>query len=410
MTAVALTSSSENDNNDMTTRKATDMSIAEAVLPRTFEEFNETRKQSFMKVKGYKDNGGHIVGFLCAYTPLEVIDAAGAAAVGLCGMNDETIPAAEEVLPANLCPLIKATYGFAYTEKCPFTYFSDLIVGETTCDGKKKMYELLGQMKDVHALRLPQGQDRSYEADMWYEEVKLLKEDLEERFGIMITDDDLRAAVIKRNRLRRALVDLYSVQETMPPAMGGVELMSTLLSGSFSFDTDEYAGRLEALAAQRRADQQAGKSPISPDAKRILITGCPTSGLINKVGKVVEDNGGVIVCLDDCVGERTNRMLVDEDADDILRAISDRYLAIHCSVMTPNDGRRRNTLEMVEKYHADGVIDCVLTACHTYNVESALMQDSMQDADVPYMKLETDYSTGDTGQIETRIAAFIETV
>ncbi|WP_302718187.1 2-hydroxyacyl-CoA dehydratase family protein, partial [uncultured Senegalimassilia sp.] len=77
-------------------------------------------------------------GYLCSYSPLELVDAAGAGAVGLCGMNNETIPDAETVLPKNLCPLIKGTYGFALTNKCPFTYFSDMILGETTCDGKKK--------------------------------------------------------------------------------------------------------------------------------------------------------------------------------------------------------------------------------------------------------------------------------
>lgn len=382
---------------------------SEAVLPRTFEEFNEQRKQSFIKVKNYKDAGGKLVGYLCAYTPLEVIDAAGIAAVGLCGTSNETVPTAETVLPANLCPLIKSTYGFALSQKCPFTYFSDLIVGETTCDGKKKMYELLGDIKDVHVLHLPQGQGRSYEADAWYEEVKYFKEEIERRFSVVITDDALRAAVRKRNRLRRALLDVYNLQASVPPAMGGVELMSTLLSGTFSFDSDEFADRLEALVAER-GDAQPGTSPIDAQAKRILVTGCPTGGLIDKMGKVIENNGGVIVCLDNCMGDRTNRMLVDEDADDILRAISDRYLAISCSVMTPNDGRMENTLEMVRAYQVDGVIDAVLTACHTFNVESTNMQKAMEEAGIPYMKLETDYSTGDSGQVETRLAAFIETL
>ena len=132
----------------------------EATLPRTYEEFDEQRRRSFIRVKDYKQAGGKLVGYLCSYSPLELIDAAGAAAVGLCGTSNETVPAAETVLPSNLCPLIKSTYGFAVSEKCPFTYFADLIIGETTCDGKKKMYELLGDLKDVHVLHLPQGQGR----------------------------------------------------------------------------------------------------------------------------------------------------------------------------------------------------------------------------------------------------------
>ena len=109
----------------------------EQPLPSTFEEFNEQRKAAFIRVKDYKQAGNRLVGFLCSYTPLEIIDAAGAASVALCGTSDEVIPEAEKVLPANLCPLIKSTYGFAYSQKCPFTYFSDMIIGETTCDGKK---------------------------------------------------------------------------------------------------------------------------------------------------------------------------------------------------------------------------------------------------------------------------------
>ena len=382
----------------------------DAPLPRTFEEFNEQRRASFIRVKDFKQAGGRLVGYLCSYTPLEVIDAAGASAVGLCGTSDEVIPTAERVLPSNLCPLIKSTFGFAYSQKCPFTYFSDLIVGETTCDGKKKMYELLAELKPTHILHLPQSRQRAYEREGWIEEVRLLKERLEQLYGIAITDDDLRAAARRRNRLRRALCSMFELQQLDPPAMSGVELMSTMFAGTFSFDIEEFTAKIEALVAQKRAAYEADERPIPQDAKRILITGCPVGGVINKIGRTIEQNGGVVVCADDCSGERTMRMLVDEDADDIIAAIADRYLEINCSVMTPNDGRRDNTLAMVEKYHADGVIDSVLTACHTFNVESALMERAMDTAGVPYMKIETDYSQGDLGQIETRIAAFIETL
>lgn len=379
-------------------------------LPKTFEEYNEQRKESFITVKDFKDQGGRLVGYLCSYTPLEVIDAAGVSAVGLCGTSNETVPIAESMLPANLCPLVKSTYGFALSDKCPFTYFSDLIVGETTCDGKKKMYELLAELKDVHILRLPQGHDRAYEAVVWYEEVKLLKEALEKRFGVRITDDDLRLAVRQRNRLRRALLSLFQVQASVPAPMSGVELMSTLAAGNFNFNVKSHADKLEALSEQMAIKARAGEGAdgVSSGAKRILLTGCPASGLINKVARTIERNGGNIVCVDDCMGERTTALMIDEDADDILRAISDRYLQIHCSVMTPNSGRMENTLKQAQRYQADGVVDIILTACHTFNVESALMQRAVENAGIPYMKLETDYSESDIGQLETRLAAFIE--
>ncbi len=377
-------------------------------LPKTFDEFVETRKQGFMHVKEFVENGGHLVGFLCSYTPLELIDAAGAAAVGLCGTSNEPIADAEKVLPKNLCPLIKSTYGFAYTDKCPYTYFSDLIVGETTCDGKKKMFELLNNIKETYVLQLPQGQDRPYVKDMWYEEVKLFKEKLEKTFDIEITDEKLREAAHIRNELRKKQLELYELQGMVPPAMKATETMSTLAQGLFNFGAKEQLKTYSAKVDAVKEAYENGARPVSEKAKRILLTGCPSTGVIQKVGMTIENSGGVIVCLDDCGGERTNKMLVDENAENILRAISDRYLEIHCSVMTRNDGRIENTKEMIKKYKVDGVIEMVLQACHTFNVESALMKDMCEEEGVPYMKLETDYSTTDSGQIGTRIAAFIE--
>lgn len=382
----------------------------DAALPRTFEEFDEARRQAFVRVMDYKRTGGRLVGYLCSYTPLEVIDAAGAAAVGLCGTSPETIPAAEAVLPANLCPLVKSTYGFALSDKCPFTYFSDLIVGETTCDGKKKMYELLGELKDTYVLHLPPGRGRPWEADAWHEEVRLLKEELERRFDVEITDGALREAARRRNRLRRAVVEVLGLQRPCPPALGSTELLSTLMAGSFSLDVEAYAAQLEALAAERRAACEVGEGPVPPGAKRLMVTGCPLGGVLDKVGKTIEECGGVVVCPDDCAGERAASMPVDEGAPDILRAIADRYLAVDCSVMTPNDARLEGILRRAGQYRVDGVVEVVLTACHTFNVESARVAAAVEGSGVPYLKLETGYSHGDAGQVGTRIAAFIETL
>ena len=308
-------------------------------LPKTFEEYDESRRKSFMRVHDFKKAGGRLVGTLCTYAPAEVIEAAGAACVGLCGTSDEPIGAAETVLPKNLCPLIKSTYGFALTDKCPYTYFSDLIVGETTCDGKKKMYELLGDIRPTYVLHLPNGQLRDHEKQGWYEEVVALKQRLEELFGVTITDDDLRQAVHNRNVYRQALLDLFELQRADPCPMTSVEFMTTLQSGTFAMDVVAQAEKIEQLVATRRQEAAEGKAAVRAGAKRIVLSGCPAGGLINKVGKTIDDNGGVIVCLDNCMGERTNSMMVDEDAPDILRAISDRYLQINCSVMTPNPGR-----------------------------------------------------------------------
>lgn len=373
-----------------------------------WEGYEEKRKAGFIKAKEFKDKGGKIAGCLCSYTPSEIIEAAGMATIGLCGTSQETIPDAEKVLPKSICPLIKSTYGFALTKKCPYTYFSDIIIGETTCDGKKKMYELLGELKDVHILHLPQGKDAPYSKDMWYGECVRLKEALENKFNIKITDKDLRNAVKKRNRVSELVCQLYHCQMTIPPMLRGLDMMLAIQKQTFAMNVDDYINELEDLIKNAEEAYAKGERPVSEDAKRILLTGCPTGGVVEKVIMTIENLGGVVVCRDDCSGERTHSFMVDEDADNILKAISDRYLEIDCSVMTPNNGRYENTLKMVDKYKVDGVIDVVLTGCHTFNIEAYTMGRKMKENGIPYMKLETDYSTADKGQISTRIGAFIE--
>lgn len=378
-------------------------------LPKDFDDFIDARKAGFLRVKEYKENGGKIVGGLCSYCPVEVIDASGAAVIGLCGMGNETISDAEKVLPKNLCPLIKATYGFAYTEKCPYTYFSDLIVGETTCDGKKKMYEALNDIKPTYVLHLPQGQKRDYAKDAWYEEVKLLKEKLETLFGEPITDEALRKASDTRNRWRKAMCRLFELQRMNPPAVKGTEVLLSLQMNQYSWDVETQIKAMNDAVDKLKAAYEAGERPVDPKAKRILLTGCPTGGVSQKVTKVIEDNGGAIVCGDNCGGEYATRMMVDENAEDILRAISDRYVSLRCSVMTSNDDRIANTKNLIKELEIDGVVEVVLHACHTYNVEAEKMRHMVEDEmGVPYMKIETDYSTADCGQLTTRITAFLE--
>ena len=210
-------------------------------LPEQFAQFGDARKSGFLRVKSIKENGGKVAGTFCTFTPQEILDAAGVSPVSLCGMSEETIPAAEVHLPKNLCPLIKSSYGFAVSDKCPYTYFSDIIVGETTCDGKKKMYELLGDMKDVYLLHLPQG-DREHALEQWTQEVQRFREFLEQKFGEAIPDEAIRDAARARNKERACRRRLMELQKQQPPASSGYAIYKALEGAGYDHDgfDDEY--------------------------------------------------------------------------------------------------------------------------------------------------------------------------
>lgn len=375
-------------------------------LPDVFEEFAEQRQQSFLSIKELKDKGVPIVGTFCTYFPQEIAMAMGAATVSLCSTSDETIPAAEKDLPKNLCPLIKSSYGFAATKKCPFFYFSDLVVGETTCDGKKKMYEYLSQFKDVFTMELPNRQTEDG-LQLWKNEIIRFKEYLEKKFEVTITEEQIRDAVRVQNEGRVALKRLYELMKLDPAPMKGQDLFKVLYGSTFKPDRSKIPAEVNAIADKIEKEYAEGK--MEEKKPRILVTGCPIGGATEKVIKAIEDNGGIVVTFENCSGAKSIDKLVDEDTDDIYQAIAERYLSIGCSVMTPNPNRLELLGRLMDEYQVDGVVEMILQACHTYNVESlGIRRFVNEEKGKPYISVETDYSQADIGQLNTRIAAFIE--
>ena len=375
-------------------------------LPEVFEEFAEQRKNSFLAVKQLKDQGLPVVGSYCTYFPQEIAMAMGAATVSLCSTSDETIAEAEKDLPKNLCPLIKSSYGFAKTDKCPFFYFSDVVVGETTCDGKKKMYELMSEFKDTFVMELPNSQSEN-SLKLWKKEIIRFKEYLEKKFDVEITEEQIREAVKVNNEARRSLKKLYEVMRHDPAPISGYDLFKVLYGSTFKFDRKQIPDEVNALVDKIEKEYAEGK--MQEKKPRILITGCPIGGATEKVIRAVEDNGGIVVTYENCSGAKSIDKLVDENNPDVYDAIARRYLNIGCSVMTPNPNRFELLGRLIDEYQVDGVVEMTLQACHTYNVETLSVRKFVnEEKHIPYINVETDYSQADIGQLNTRITAFIE--
>ncbi len=377
-------------------------------LPKMFDAFDDARRKGFLEVKQLKEDGKKIVGIYCAYTPSEIIMAAGAVPIGLCGTSEESIPQAEVHLPRNLCPLIKSSYGFAITDTCPYFYFSDLLVGETTCDGKKKMYEYLGALKPMHVMQLPQTYKGEQAFNQWKQEIFILKQRLEKEFNVEITEEKLQQAIKSKNEERKVLKEFYELGKLCPPPMTGAEMFQVLYGSGFKLDKQEQKEYIGNMIKEIKENYEKGQHEISKERPRILLTGCPIGGASEKVIKLIEENDGIVVCFENCSGAKPNDRLVDETIDPI-DAITEKYLSIPCSVMSPNDERIRLLSKLIDEYKIDGVVEVILQACHTYSVESYRIKKFVnEEKKIPYLNVETDYSQSDIGQLKTRLAAFIE--
>ena len=377
-------------------------------LPENFESFPEARKSGFMKMKAHKYNGGKIVGTYCSFIPTELIIAAGAIPVTLCATSEEPIAAAEEHLPSNLCPLIKASYGFALTDTCPYFYFSDFIVGETTCDGKKKMFELMNDIKDTYVMQLPSSRDE-VALTMWEAEIKKFWKKLEDFYGVTITEEDVKKAILQKNAERDLVLEYLDLGKLNPSPISGYELGTKLDTLSFIPSMEERCKQLREIIDEVKADWETNYKGKVGRKPRILITGCPNGGVRDKTVKVLEELGADVVAFDACNSNREKIEKVDTTLP-VIKALAKKYLNINCSVMSPNTDRLKFISDMIDDYQVDGVLEIILQACHTFSIESYNVKKAVLAKKIPYLKVETDYSKADVGQINTRLEAFLETI
>lgn len=373
------------------------------------DEIREIVHNGPVRVKEISEAGVPVVGTYCTFTPWELVRAAGGISVSLCSTSDKPIAAAEKHLPRNLCPLIKSSYGFALTDTCPYFHFCDIVIGETTCDGKKKMYELLNELRPTHVMQLPQDPKHEMSRTLWKHEILRLKKVLEERFGVEITDEKIREAITLRNKINEAALRFYDTAALPVPMVSGKEIMLISDFIKLNFEYEKTADKLNELADAILEAYAAGQCRKDIAAHRICITGCPMGKSLEKVVDAIEspESGSVVVGFENCGNLKSMHYKVREDIDPI-DALTEKYLSIPCSVMSPNGERLGLLREYVKKYHADAVVDVILQACHTYNVETYSVKQFLADEGVPYMSVETDYSQGDVGQLSTRFGAFAE--
>lgn len=360
-------------------------------------------------VKAQKENGTKVFGTFCVYVPDEVIFAAGGIATGLCGGSQFWVPGGEKVLPTNTCPLIKASVGARLDGTCPFFKIADMYVGETTCDGKKKAWEILGEEVPMHIMDLPQMKRRKdYKA--WSEEIVEFKEKVEEFTGNKVTEENLAASIKMINDKRRALERLYSARKNKNIPISGKD--SLLISQiAFYDDPTRFTEMTNKICDELDKRVEEGVSVFEAGTKRILLAGTPLAIPNWKIHNIVETSGGAVVCEEMCTGTRYFERPVDETQTTLegqIDALAERYMGINCACFTPNNARIDDIIRLCKEYDVDGVIDVNLKFCNLYDTEGFLVERELKKAGIPVLGIETDYTDSDVQQLRTRVGAFIE--
>ncbi len=227
--------------------------------------------------------------------------------------------------------------------------------------------------------------------------------------GTAITDEGLHKQIALHNRFRETVRRIYGMNTGLIPAFSGMELTLVTASGGFECNLPERICEMEsAMDLADKRLQSSGYRRTMSGRTRILLTGCPTTN--KKVLHLVENSGASVVAMETCGGLKTAGSNVDETGDP-LSALTRRYLKTPCACMTPNTDRVELIAELASEFQVDGVIELTWEACHTYNIESVLIERAVSERiGLLYLNVQTDYSEHDTGQLKTRIEAFLEMI
>ncbi|MDY6934400.1 MAG: double-cubane-cluster-containing anaerobic reductase [Spirochaetota bacterium] len=357
-----------------------------------------------------KREGRRIIGSFCTFVPEELILAVDGISIGLCAGAEFAFEEAEKYLPSNTCALIKSAFGFRLGKVCPYLEASDLVVGENTCDGKKKSYEHMDTLIDnLYIMDLPQMKSEEGKSLLKKEYIKFAQK-LEDISGKKIGVSKLKESIQLVNNKRKAVHRISGLRNADPAPISGLDAL--LINQIFFFDDPiRFTKSVNQIADElgERVIRKIGAK--TQGATRILLSGCPMALPNWKVPHIIETNGAVIVGEESCVGERGTHWLTKESGDsieDLIDNIVDRYFEINCAVFTQNSSRLERIRELYKRYNADGIIHYNLQFCQPYQIESNLFEGQLEKEGIPFLRIDTDYSQEDSGQLTTRVEAFIE--
>lgn len=366
------------------------------------------RIQELVDAKG---EGRPVIGTFCVYVPEEIVQAANGVCIGLCGGSQGSIADAERILPRNICPMVKSAFGFKVGRICPFFQVVDFVYGETTCDAKKKTWELLDQYVPTHVMEIPQMK-RERDKRLWIEEVRDFKQAIEERVGKEITEADLRSGIETLNRKRESMQRLNSLRHHDPSPISGRDML--LIQQIAFYDIPErFTIKVHDLCDELESRIANESFVAAQGTPRVMVSGTPMALPNWKLHNIIESSGAIVVNEESCIGTRYYKDTIDSKGasmEEMLEKLTERYMKIDCSCFTPNDDRIDQVIREYRASGAQGIIDYCLQFCHTYNIEAVKLREACSREGIPFMAIESDYSPEDVGQLQTRVEAFLEQI
>lgn len=339
------------------------------------------------------------ISYYCSYVPVEIITASGLIPKRTLPVSDPAI--GDSHLHPNTCSLIKSLLATALESKMAG---SSGFVFANSCDGMRKMFDVWqAYAADIQPffVDVPKKNDLD-SVDYFASELRRLVSNLETAFDLpRVTNEKLNDAIKDRNNFRLQMLEVFDLQKDENKAIPPRAFFNFLVQAANSVSTDIGENIKEITAS-------AGSAP-APDGPGIVL--CGNAIDTPDIAGLIESLGGRLAAVDTCLGVRHYDRLVDEDSDDPIHALAERYLRKHsCPRMDDFNERFQRLKELVDFHHADAFIYTAIKQCDCGHFDAPMLAENFSKLNIPFLFIENDYVWSGMEQARTRVQAFFEII
>ena len=356
------------------------------------------------ELQAWKDGGGKVVGYFCSTVPEELFTAAGLMPFRMRGTGSTSTELSDAFFSSINCSFPRHTFNQALSGEYDFL---DGLVCINSCDHVRRIYDNWIRNLDtpfVQVMSLPRKVQKP-QVDWYYDELNILRGQLQEHFGVEITDARLKDGIRLQNEIRALQKQLYELRKGDKPPINGTETLAVMVAGT-AMPREEYKQLLQELL-----DELAQSEGSGDYRARLMIVGGELDD--PEYVEIIEEQGGLVVTDSTCFGSRLMWTPVDEAEEDPIRALARYYVADRpsCPRMYGDQPKRISfTREMIKEFNVDGVIGERLLFCDQWVVEHYMTTQDLKQDGTPFMALDREYILSGKGQLRTRIQAFLETL
>lgn len=353
-------------------------------------------------VDEWKASGRPVVGYFCHYLPAELILAAGALPLRLRGAGSEDSSAGDALLSGRICTYVRHVMSLALEGHYDFL---DGAICLNTCDHVRRAADVFRKKTAIpfHGFVSVPRSPREDLFAYYLRELRRLYDAMVAQFGAAGGDAPLRAAIRQLNEVRERLHELNALRLEERPRLSGAEALAVHIASQVLPPAVfvELADRLlEALAVRPGLDSARG---------RLVLVGAELDE--PAFVRAIESQGALVVADRLCFGQRSVLPALDAECDDPLDAIARAYFfRPSCARMIGDFPSRWEALcDLVDQARADGVIFERLVFCDPWGGEQHNLGLRVKETDAfPLLYLQREYGIVATGQVRTRVQAFVE--